>query len=93
MNHTVGKVGAAVTGLAVLCFAVSMIFGFFADTLFTSCLASMFIALGYVLFAGALAASNNLRNCHYRKRMTSPLRAKSQERFDTYLLSPETLQA
>ncbi len=56
MNSTVGKVGAGVTGLAVLCFAISMIFGFFTDTIFTSCVFSMFIALGFVPFAGALAA-------------------------------------
>ena len=61
MDHTVGRVGAGVTGAAVLCFTVSMLFGFFADTLFYSCLSSMFIALGYVLFVGALAAANPQR--------------------------------
>ncbi len=54
MNQTVGKIGAAVTGLAVLAFALSMIVG----TIFTSRLSSMFIALGFVPFVCALAASN-----------------------------------
>lgn len=55
MNHTVGKIGAAVTGVAVLCFALSMIVG----TIFTSCLSSMFIAIGFVPLVCALAAVNN----------------------------------
>jgi hypothetical protein len=61
MNHTVGKIGAGLTGLAVLCFAVSMIFGFFTDTLFFSCLSSMFIAIGFVPLICALAALNEQR--------------------------------
>ena len=52
MNHQFGKIGAIATGIAVLAFAISMIFG----TLFTSCLASMFIALGFMPFVCALAA-------------------------------------
>lgn len=53
-NHQTGKIGAAVTGVAVLAFAVSMIFG----SLFASCLSSMFIAIGFVPFVSALAAVN-----------------------------------
>jgi hypothetical protein len=43
-----GKIGAFVTGLAVLSFAVSMIFGVFYNTIFASCLTSMFIAIGFI---------------------------------------------
>ncbi len=50
MNHLTGKVGASVTGLAVLAFAVSMIVGLFYDTLFVSCFASIFIAAGFIPF-------------------------------------------
>ncbi|MBQ8935820.1 MAG: hypothetical protein IJ049_05430 [Oscillospiraceae bacterium] len=53
-NTTVGKLGSAVTGLAVFAFAVSMIFGLFSDTLFASCLSSMFIAIGFLPFMAAL---------------------------------------
>ena len=59
MNITVGKIGAAVTGLAVLSFAISMIFGLFTDTLFISCLASIFIAIGFVPFMVSLFAVND----------------------------------
>ena len=40
MNQTVGKTGAAITGLAVLSFAVSMIVRLFDDSIgtFPSCL-------------------------------------------------------
>lgn len=58
MNNKTGKIGAAVTGIAVLCFAVSMIVGLFTNTLFFSCLASIFIALGYIPFVCALTAAN-----------------------------------
>jgi len=56
MNKTVGKIGAAVTGLAVLAFAISMIIGLFRDTLFASCFASIFIALGFLPFMISLYA-------------------------------------
>ncbi len=52
MNHRMGKISAVITGAAVLAFAVSMIFG----SLFTSCLSSMFIALGFMPFVCGLAA-------------------------------------
>lgn len=54
MNHQIGKLGAVVTGVAVLTFAVSMIIG----SLFTSCLSSMFIALGFIPFVCGLSAVN-----------------------------------
>ena len=53
-NRTFGKLGAAVTGASVFAFAVSMLLGLFVDTLFLSCLASMFIAIGFVAFMAAL---------------------------------------
>lgn len=57
-NRTLGKVGAAVAGVAVLAFAVSMVIGLFVDMIFASCFASMFIAIGYVLLAVGLYAGN-----------------------------------
>ncbi len=57
-NTTVGRIGSAVTGLAVLAFAVSMIFGLFSDALFASCLSSMFIAIGFLPFMSALYSLN-----------------------------------
>lgn len=53
-NMTVGKTGAAITGLAVLSFSISMIVGLFFNTIFACCLSSIFIAIGYVLFAISL---------------------------------------
>ncbi len=50
MNIKTGKIAACVTGLSVLAFAVSLIVGLFVPTLFSSCLTSMFIALGFVPF-------------------------------------------
>lgn len=61
MNKTIGKLGATVTGIAVLLFATSMIFGLFFSTIFTSCLASIFIAIGFVPFVVALFSMNNTR--------------------------------
>lgn len=58
-NKTMGKMGAIITGLAVLSFAVSMIVGFFINTLFASCFSSIFIAIGYVLFAVSIFACNH----------------------------------
>lgn len=57
-NRTVGVIGSAVCGASVLCFAVSMIVGIFVNTLFFSCFASMFIALGFMLFICAVSGSN-----------------------------------
>ena len=59
MNRTLGKIGALVTGAAVLAFAVSMVVDFFTPTLFASCFASMYIAIGYVPFTAALAGHNS----------------------------------
>jgi len=60
MNKLVGKIGAAITGLAVLSFAVSMIFGLFTNTIFASCLSSIFIAIGFIPFmVSVFAVSNN----------------------------------
>lgn len=58
-NLTLGKIGSAVTGLAVLSFAISMIFGFFQNTIFVSCLSSIFIAIGFIPFMSALNATNS----------------------------------
>ncbi|MFT8871999.1 MAG: hypothetical protein ABF868_06870 [Sporolactobacillus sp.] len=56
MTDIIGKTGALLTGSAIFIFAVSMIIGLFTDTLFASCFASLFIAIGYLLFVSALAA-------------------------------------
>ncbi len=55
MNIVMGKIGSIVTGLAVLAFAISMIF---AEGIFASCLASIFIAIGFIPFMCALFAIN-----------------------------------
>ncbi len=55
MNNIIGKIGSAVTGLAVLAFAISMIFG---EGVFASCLSSMFIAMGFIPFMCAVFAVN-----------------------------------
>lgn len=54
MNERIGKISAAVSALATLAFAVSMVIGLFRETLFYSCFASIFIAVGFVPFMGAL---------------------------------------
>jgi len=61
MNQTVGKIGAAITGLSVLSFAVSMIVRLFNDSIGTypSCLSSLFIAIGFVIFICSIFAVNN----------------------------------
>lgn len=56
-NATVGTVGAALTGASTIVFAGSMIVGLFTNTVFVSCFASMWIAIGFVLFMAALNAS------------------------------------
>lgn len=60
-NTTLGKFGAAITGCAVLAFAISMIIGLFSNTIFASCLSSMFIAIGFIPFMAAINSSNNDR--------------------------------
>ncbi|HHW01008.1 MAG TPA: hypothetical protein GXX36_15850 [Clostridiaceae bacterium] len=57
-NTTIGKIGSAITGLAVLAFAISMLVGLFSDTLFVSCLVSIFIAIGFLPFMIALYSLN-----------------------------------
>lgn len=57
-NRTIGKLGAGVTGIATLAFAVCLIYGLFADGLFGCCFSSIFIALGFILFMSSLAALN-----------------------------------
>ena len=64
MNRLVGKIGALVTGLAVLAFAVSMIVSLFYPSIFASCFSSIFIAIGFVLFMCAIYALNS--NEEYR---------------------------
>ena len=61
MNQTIGKMGASITGLAVLSFAVSMIIRLFDDSIgtFPSCLSSLFIAIGFVVFICSIIAVNN----------------------------------
>lgn len=61
-NRVVGKTGAGLTGLAVIAFSVSMIFGLFTESIFASCFASMFIALGFILFMSGLVSVNNDKN-------------------------------
>lgn len=61
-NTTFGKIGSAVTGLAVLAFAISMIFGLFLNTIFASCLSSIFIAIGFIPFMAALNENNDKEN-------------------------------
>lgn len=61
MNRTVGKTGAAITGLAVLSFAASMVLRLFNDSVgtFPSCLSSFFIAIGFVVFICSVSAVNS----------------------------------
>ena len=59
MNEKLGKVGAAITGLSVFAFAISMLIGFFTPTLFSSYLSSIGIALGFVVMVAALAGAND----------------------------------
>ncbi|NLO09517.1 MAG: hypothetical protein GX129_06560 [Clostridiales bacterium] len=54
MNNKLGKISSVVTGIAVLSFALSMIVG----TIFTSCLSSIFIAIGFVPFMCSIFAVN-----------------------------------
>jgi hypothetical protein len=54
MNIKLGKISSIVTGVAVMSFALSMIVG----TLFTSCLSSIFISIGFVPFMCSIFAVN-----------------------------------
>ncbi len=53
-NIIMGRTGAAITGLAVLSFSVSMVFGLFSNMIFASCLSSIFIAVGFIPFMVSL---------------------------------------
>lgn len=57
-NRTVGIIGSAVCGVSVLCFAIGMIAGIFVNTLFLCCFASMFIAVGFILFMCCVSGTN-----------------------------------
>lgn len=57
-NITIGKIGSIITGTAVLAFAISMLIGLFSDTIFVSCLSSIFIAIGFLPFMTALYSVN-----------------------------------
>ncbi|HOQ76495.1 MAG TPA: hypothetical protein PK369_08020 [Thermoclostridium sp.] len=63
MNRLVGKIGSLVTGVSVLSFAVSMIVALFYPSTFYSCLASIFIAIGFVPFMCALYSLNDKDEC------------------------------
>lgn len=52
MNIKLGKISSLVTGIAVFLFALSMIFG----TIYTSCLSSIFIAIGFIPFMCSIFA-------------------------------------
>lgn len=54
MSWRVGKIGAAISAAATLAFAAAMLGGIFYDTLFYSCFASIFIALGFIPFMVSL---------------------------------------
>lgn len=58
MNRRIGRVGAALSAGSTLAFAVSMIAGLFRPTLFYSCFASIFIALGFIPFMVSLFSLN-----------------------------------
>ena len=53
-NSATGKIGAIITGVSVFAFALSMLFG----SIFTSCLASIFIAIGFLPFMVSIVVSN-----------------------------------
>lgn len=58
-NIIMGKIGDAITGLAVLSFAVSMIFGLRSSTIFASCLSSILISVGFIPFMVSLFSKSN----------------------------------
>lgn len=58
MNSKLGRISAAVTGLSVLGFAVSMIVGVFTGSATPSFLASMCIALGFLPLICAITGGN-----------------------------------
>lgn len=56
MNTVAGKIGSIVTGIAVISFAISMLFN---NGMFVSCLSSIFIAIGFIPFMCAIFAVND----------------------------------
>lgn len=62
MNKNFGKISSIITGLSVLAFSLSMILGFFFDTLFISCFASIFIAIGFIGFMISIYSVNDDEN-------------------------------
>ena len=58
MNKKMGKYGSLLTGLSILSFAISMIIGIFTNTIFFSCLSSMFIAIGFIPFMVSIYSVN-----------------------------------
>lgn len=57
-NNKIGKIGAIITGIAVIAFALSMIYGFFNSAIFACCFFSMFIAIGFVIFMISIYFTN-----------------------------------
>jgi isoprenylcysteine carboxyl methyltransferase (ICMT) family protein YpbQ len=58
MNKKSGKIGAMITGIATLSFAISMIVGLFTKSVFASCFSSMFIAIGFLPFMISIYSVN-----------------------------------
>jgi hypothetical protein len=60
LNINLGRAGAAITGASVTAFALAMLIGLISglDTAFVSYFVCIFIAVGYIMFAAALAAPN-----------------------------------
>jgi hypothetical protein len=60
-NQRIGKIGAGITGVAVAAFAISMLVELICGIpmVFISQLVCIFIALGYVILAGSIAAHNS----------------------------------
>ena len=61
LNQTFGKIGAGITGTSVLLFAISMIVRLVINDvgIFLSCLSSLFIAIGFVIFICSIISVNN----------------------------------
>lgn len=62
MNKKLGKYSSILTGISVLSFAISMIFGIFTKTLFVSCLSSIFIAIGFIPFMISIYSLNEFKD-------------------------------
>jgi len=59
-NTVIGKIGAALTGVAIVVFAVSMLIGIISgqNTKYLSFFVSMIIAMGYLMLAAGVASVN-----------------------------------